>query len=158
MVLTRARALLVGWPPWNGCIYVPTVSFGCLLPLQEALQDLQVGLIQAPFQWLLLPCILERVRFCVCPLRVESLFPITLWVSLKKVPLAFQVKCSGGWAPQYRIPGMRSPMQGLDPLILGKNLRNCNYPSSCASLTWGTWVLTNRISAPPPLLTVVPSL
>ena len=46
-----------------------------LLPLREALQDQQVGLTQAPFKLLLLPWISEHVRFCVRPLRVESLFP-----------------------------------------------------------------------------------
>ena len=64
-------------------IYVPRVSSRCLLPLGEALQDQQVGLTQAPFKSLLLPGVLECVRFCVCPLRVESLFPAALWVSRK---------------------------------------------------------------------------
>ena len=58
-------------------VCVPRMNFSCLLPLQETLQDQQVGLTQAPFK-LLLPCILEYVRFYVNPLRVESLFPIVL--------------------------------------------------------------------------------
>ena len=60
-------------------VCVPTGSPRCLLTLQEALQDQHVGLTQAPFKLLLLPWVLE----CVCPLRVESLFPIDLWVSQK---------------------------------------------------------------------------
>ena len=32
----------------------PRVNLGCLLPLQETLQDQQVGLAQAPFKLLLL--------------------------------------------------------------------------------------------------------
>ena len=65
-------------------VYVPRVSSSCLLALWEAFQDQQVGLIQAPFKLLLLPWVLEHVRFCVHPLRVESLlFPTALWPSGK---------------------------------------------------------------------------
>ena len=59
-------------------VYVPRVSCSFLLPLQEILQDQQVSLTQAPFKLLLLPWVLECVRFCVHPLRVESLFPTAL--------------------------------------------------------------------------------
>ena len=52
-------------------VCVPIVISSCLPPLQEALQDEQVGLTQAPSKLLLLPWVLERVRFCVCPLGVE---------------------------------------------------------------------------------------
>ena len=53
-------------------IDVPRVSLSCLLPLQEDLQDQQVGLIQVPFKLLPLHWESEHVRFCMCPLRVES--------------------------------------------------------------------------------------
>ena len=56
-------------------VYVPRVSCSCRLPLWETLHDQQVGLTQLPIQLLLLPWVLERVRFCVRPLRVKSLFP-----------------------------------------------------------------------------------
>lgn len=36
------------------------------------------------FQLLLLPWVLECMRFCVCPLWAESLFLIVLWVSWKE--------------------------------------------------------------------------
>ena len=55
-------------------VYVPRLSSSCLLPLWEAVQVQQVGLTQAPFKLLLLPLVLAPVRFCVHPLRVESLF------------------------------------------------------------------------------------
>lgn len=46
----------------------------------EALQDHQVGLTQAPFK--LLSCLGPQcMRFYVCPLRVESLCPMALWLS-----------------------------------------------------------------------------
>ena len=62
-------------------VCVPRVSPNCLLLLQETLQDQQVGLTQVSFKLLLLPWVLEHVKLCVHPLRVESLLPPTLWVS-----------------------------------------------------------------------------
>ena len=59
-------------------VFVLKVSCSCLLPLPETLQDQQVGLIQDLFKLLLLPWVLECVRFCVGPLRVESLLPTVL--------------------------------------------------------------------------------
>ena len=50
-------------------VYVPRVSCSCFLPLQEALQDQQVGLTQAPFKLLLLPWVLKLEIFCVYLLR-----------------------------------------------------------------------------------------
>ena len=64
-------------------VYVPRVSSHCLLSLWKSLQDQQVGLTQDPFKLLLLPWVLEHVRFCVCPLRIESLFSSGLWDSWK---------------------------------------------------------------------------
>ena len=58
-------------------VYVPRVIHSCHLLLQETLQDQQVGLAQAPIKLLLLPWVPVHVRFCVCPLRVKSLFPRT---------------------------------------------------------------------------------
>ena len=59
-------------------VYIPGMSPSFLLPLQETLQDQQVGLIQVPFTLLLLPWVLEHVRFRMHALRVESLFPPAL--------------------------------------------------------------------------------
>ena len=49
------------------------------LPLQDTHQ--QVGLAQAPVRLLLLPWVLVHVRFCVCHLKVKSLFLLVLWGS-----------------------------------------------------------------------------
>ena len=65
-------------------------SPSCFLPLQKALQDQQMGLTQAAFKLLPLHWDLECVRFCMCPLRVASLFPTTLWLSHTQAPLALQ--------------------------------------------------------------------
>ena len=51
------------------------------LPLQDTHQAQQVGLAQAPMILLLLPWVLVHVRFCVCHLKVKSLFPLVLWGS-----------------------------------------------------------------------------
>ena len=56
-------------------------STSCLLPFWEALLDQQVRLTQAPFKLLPLLWDSEHVRFCMHPLRAESLFPIALWLS-----------------------------------------------------------------------------
>ena len=61
-------------------VCVPRVTSSCLLPLWETLQDQQVGLTQAPFKLLLQPWVLECVRFCVHPLRMESLSPTAFWL------------------------------------------------------------------------------
>ena len=51
----------------SASIYVPRGNFGCLLLLQEALQDQQMGMTQAPFKLLPLLWVLEQVilhAFC----------------------------------------------------------------------------------------------
>ena len=55
-------------------VSIHTGSPCCLLALREALQDQQVGLTQAPFKLLPLRGDLEHVRFCVRPLRAESVY------------------------------------------------------------------------------------
>ena len=52
-----------------------------LLPLQETLQDQQVGLTQVPLKLLPLCWDLEYVRFCVRPLTVDFLLAVALQVS-----------------------------------------------------------------------------
>ena len=42
-----------------------------------------------------LPWVPVHMKPCVCPLRVESLFPSVLWSSCTQAPLASKVKCSG---------------------------------------------------------------
>ena len=55
-------------------IAIPRVSSSCLLTVQETLQDQQVGVTQVSA---LGPGVCE---ICVQHLRVESLFPIGIWV------------------------------------------------------------------------------
>ena len=55
--------------------------------------------VTAPFLWLLV-C----TRFCLCPPRLESLFPSVLWKSYNQIPLAF-TDSLGIPSPFVRSPG-----------------------------------------------------
>ena len=87
-----------------------------------------------------------------------SPFPTALQVFPIQAPLAFKVQRAGGSSSQCRTPGLRSPMWGLDPSLLGENLCDFDYPPVCRSPTWecGSWLYC--ISAPPTHFIVVPSL
>ena len=76
--------------------YDPRESHSCSLPSQETLQDQQVSLAQASMKSLLLPWVPVCIRTCVCPPRLESLFPPVLWSSCNQAPLTFKAKYSGG--------------------------------------------------------------
>ena len=95
-------------------IYVPSGSPSCLLPLLEAPQDQQVGLTKAPFK-LLLPLVSEHVRFCVCPLRVESVShsPLAL---LKIIPTDLQSQMFWGLVFLVQEPWAGESNVGLRPL------------------------------------------
>ena len=55
-------------------VSITRVTSSHLLPLWETLQDKQLGLTQGPNKLLLLPWVLEHVRFCVPLLRVGLYF------------------------------------------------------------------------------------
>ena len=58
-----------------------------------------------------LPWVLVCVRFCMCPVRVKSLFP-----------LAFKVTCFGRLSSWYRTSRLGSPTSGLEFSLLWENL------------------------------------
>lgn len=82
------------------------------------------GSNQAPFK-LLLPLVSEHVRFCVCPLGVQSVchIPVAL--------LAF--KALSSWC---RNPAPGSSIWDSDPSRLEENPCNCNYPPICGLPAW----------------------
>ena len=122
----------------NGtCQHMP--SGGVPVSWREAFQYQQVGLTQSPFKLRPLHWDSELVRGCTCPLRLESLFPTVLWLSHMQAPLAFKARCSGVLSSQCKAPGLGIPMRGSEPLLLGENLCNCDYPSMCGSPTWECW-------------------
>ena len=85
---------------------------------QETLQDQQVGLAHAPMESLLLPWVLVCTRPCVCPPRVESLFPLVLWSSWNQALLAFNAKCSGGSSSGGQTPRLGSLVWGSELSLL----------------------------------------
>ena len=108
--------------PKNGCRQglCARVSCSSLLPLWEALQDQQVGLMQAPFKLLLLPRILECVRFCMhSPLALLCACPTDLQ-SQTFLGLVFPVKD----------PRLGNSMWDWDPSLPGENLCNHDYPGA----------------------------
>ena len=123
MVLASTSVLVVEQASQMAAISirVPRESPSCLLPLQEALQDQQLGLT-VPLCW-----DSEQVRFCVCPLRAESLFLTALHLSCRQAPLAFKARHSGDSSSGCRTPRLRSPVWGSAPSLLGDNLCSCNY-------------------------------
>ena len=146
MVLTSTSVLVLEWTLKNGCCqYLCQLCTPQLpLPLLGALQDQQGGLTQAPFK-LLLPLVSEHVRFCVCPLGVQSVchIPVAL--------LAF--KALSSWC---RNPAPGSSIWDSDPSRLEENPCNCNYPPICGLPAWeyGSWLYS--VSTPPTHLTVIP--
>ena len=76
----------------------------------------------------------QSIRFCRNPLRVEPVFPTTLWLSLIQAP--FKARRSRGSSSQCRAPNLENVMWGLVPLFLGENLCNCDYPPICGSPIW----------------------
>ena len=65
--------------------------------------------VTAAFLWVLVPA-----RFCLCPSRLESLFPSVLWKSCKQIPLAFKARFHGGSGSSYQIPRLGSLMWGSE--------------------------------------------
>lgn len=63
----------------------------------------QVGLIEVPFKLLLLPCILEHMTFCMCPIRMEFLFSQPSGSSESKACWS-KAEYSGGSSSQCQSP------------------------------------------------------
>ena len=83
MAFARTSVLVGGRAYKYGCCQClcPQCELQLLLPLQEALQDQQVGLTQASFKLLLLPQVLLCVRFCTSFLRVKGpQYISTVWM------------------------------------------------------------------------------
>ena len=116
------------------------------------------SLTQARFKLLRLPWVPEHVKFCVHPLKLESLFPAALWLSWKWVPLAFKTRCSGDSSSWCRTPELGSPMWRSNHELLGENFCNCNYLFICELVTWGYRAWLYHVSTLLSHLVVVPSL
>lgn len=137
-----------------------TVLRPCLIPLQKAHQDQQVGLTQTPFNLLPLCQDSECVRFWTCRFRPESPFSVVLWLSLRLDLLVFKVRPSGAHIPSSgrKTSRLRSPGWSLFPFLLGENLYDCDIPSICRSLSQGCGSWPYKGSLLPTHLTVAFSL
>ena len=130
-----------GWAPVASC------------PL-EGSPRLASGSEPGSFQIIASALGLGRVRFCMCPLRVESLFPTALWLSCTQAPLP---SSPDAWGLVFLVlePQAGEPNVGLRPLVpWGEPLQLCL--SSCLWVTYmgcGSWLY--RISTPPPLLPIL---
>ena len=93
---------------------------------------------------------------CVCPPRVESLFPPVLLKSCNQIPLTFKVWFSGNSSSHCRIPRLWSPTWGSEPSLQWVDfcdiivLQFVSHPPSsygiwfycdCATPTVSLWLL-----------------
>ena len=84
-------------------------------------------------------------RFCVCPLRVESLFPVALGVSLLDV----KVRYSGGSSSCCRSPWLGSLMWGQTPHCLGRTSAAVTFLLFVGIQPGGCRAWLSCLSAPP---------
>lgn len=103
-------------------VYIARVICSHLLPLWGTLQDKQVGLTQGPNKLLLLPWVLEHVRFLCVPFRCGiSYFPPPS-MSPKSKPGGLQSQML--WGPIFLVQKTqaREPDVELKPLAAWENL------------------------------------
>ena len=86
----------------------PHVSAGDAPPLVGRSGSVSYG-VTAPSAWVLMSILL-----CVCPPRVESLFPLVLSKSCNQIPLAFKVWFSGDSSSCCRTPKLWSLTWGSE--------------------------------------------
>ena len=82
----------------------------------------------APFLW-----VLVCTRFCLCPPRLESLFPPGLWRSCNPILLAFRVRFPGDPQSLCWIPS--TPTWQVWDLILSWLHPSCHH-AAASSLSW----------------------
>ena len=115
------------------------VSHSWPLPPQETLQNLQVVLAQALLESLLCPGPVH-MKPCVCPPRVESLFPLVLWSTCTLASLAFKAKWSGDSSFWCQTPSLWTVKWGSELSLLWGNLCD-NYFPVCSLSTQCIWDL-----------------
>lgn len=116
------------------------------VPLDHALKlpNKSSHMTQVLFKWLPLHQDQERVRFCECPFKAESWFPIAL-------------QCSAGfqkpneWGPVF--PKLGRPKQSSDPTVLREDLHGCSISLICGSPCGGCKLKPDYVSAPSTCLT-----
>ena len=66
--------------------------------------------VTAPLLW-----VLVCTKFCLCPPRLESLFPPVLWKSYNQIPLALKARFPGDSQSLCQIPRLGSLTWGSEP-------------------------------------------
>ena len=66
--------------------------------------------VTVPLLW-----VLVHAKFCLCPPRLESLFPSVLWKAYNKIPLVFKVRFPGDSQSLCQIPRLGSLTWGSEP-------------------------------------------
>ena len=87
------------------------------------------------------PWVPMRTLLCVCPPRVESLFPPVLLKSCNQIPLAFKVWFSRNSSSHCRTPRVRKPDVGLRIFTLVGGLPWYKCSPVCVSPTQQLWDL-----------------
>ena len=88
--------------------------------------------VTAPLLW-----VLVCTKFCLCPPRLESLFPPVLWKSYNQIPLALKARFPGDSQSQCQISRLGSLMWGSEP---SQQWEYCS--PVCGSPTWQVWDLS----------------
>ena len=79
-------------------------------------------------------------KFCLCPPRLESLYPSVLWKAYHQIPLDFKARFPGDSQPLYRMPGWEAWHRVQN---LHNSTRNslASFSPVYGSLTQGIWDL-----------------
>ena len=140
MALASTSVHMVEGAPGNGCCQ--SVSPGWA-PVASCLFE-RLSTIQAPFKLLLLPWVLELVRFYVHSLRMKSVSHSPLG-QMNISPTGLQSQRFSRLIFLVQNLELRSTVWSSDPLLLGENFCNCNYFPLCGSSTQGmglNWAMT----------------
>ena len=133
----------------SASICVSRVSPSCLLLLQSALQDQQVGWLKLLWNHCL--CTGTQSMWDLAHLlsEVESLFPTALWPSHTQVLLPFKVRPFRRSFSWCWTPSLGSPMGGSDPSLLGEHLYCCySVVKLCPTLLWPYELQHARLPCP----------
>ena len=93
----------------------PHASTGSPATLAGSFGSVSCG-VTAPLLW-----VLVRVKFCLCPPRPESLFPLILWKSFNQILLVVKDRFPGDSQSLCQIPRLGSLTWGSEPLQQREN-------------------------------------
>ena len=142
-MLASTNALTVEQAPPK---WLPPASMSLRIVLiasyqSKSLSKISKGVWPDSFQTTTSVLVLECMRFCICPLRVET-------VAGSPLPLPYLSRTG---LQNYMFCRLISPVCsprlerltcGSDPSLLGENLCNCDYPPIRGLPLPGVWVLT----------------